>query len=426
MISNNALMAASVAGWILSLLGAIGVKTLREFSRHDLDLHCKRRGAKGLFKEVIARHDEVALGAEFVQIAGLVLAVGAGAPLMAGPAPWSTLRLAAAMGGLLLLLLLCLSWIPWGLARVVSGRLLYHTWPLWKALYVVAAPVRLGATFFSSLVARLADRPDPSDEDEEQVFEEEMRAIVSQGYGEGVLEDGTRDMLEGVMELDEQDVGDVMTPRSVVDAIEVGMPWGEMVAFVAETRRTRLPVYEKELDNVLGVLYVKDLLAEMAKSNPTERRPLRKLLRTPRKVIKSAKLDEMLHHFLQDRIHLAIVVGEFDGVEGVVTIEDVLEEIVGEIDDEKDLGEPEIHRASESVTIAVGRAHVSELNESLGLSLPEDEDYDTIAGYVVRHFGRLPSVGESWEVDGARITVVEANEKAVQKVRLELRQPSDT
>ena len=410
----------SIVGWAMALWGAIGHKTMREFSRRHLDVYCRRRGRKGLFKEIIAHHDEVALGAEFLQYLGVLLGLGAGMPAFLGSPPWGVLSVASGLGLFLLALLICLAWIPWSLARVVSGPLLYHTWPLWRRLYnVLAAPIQTGATLASSAVARLAGERDPHDENDEDVFEEEMKAIVSQGYGEGVLEDETREMLEGVMELDDQDVGDVMTPRSLVDAIEVDTPWDEMVAFVAKTRRTRLPVYEKELDNLLGVLYVKDLLAEIVKANPSERKSLRELLRTPRKVIKSAKLDEMLHDFLDDRSHLAIVVGEFHGVEGVVTIEDVLEEIVGEIDDEKDPDEPEILQLSDDLTIAVGRAHVADINETLGLSLPEDEDYDTIGGFVMNHFGRLPKVGECLEADGMRITVVEANEKSVMKVRFD-------
>ncbi|MCA9173931.1 MAG: HlyC/CorC family transporter [Planctomycetales bacterium] len=417
-VSTTTLTWIGVAGLLVATWGAIGLKTLREFSRHQLDLYCRNKGRKERFKEIAGDYDEVALGAELLQTLGIILSLGAGMPAFLGEPPWGWLRLLTGLGAALLVMLVCLSWIPWALNRVVSAPLLYHTWSWWKAISALSLPVGFGATVLSSIVARLANRPDPHDEDEEDVFEEEMRAIVSQGLGEGMLEEDAMEMIEGVMELDESDVGDVMTPRSLVDAIEVGTPWDEVVAFVARVRRTRLPVYERDLDNVIGVLYVKDVLAEMAKPPESPRRSLRDLLRLPPKVVKSLPLDDMLHRFLSERSHLAIVLGEFGGMEGVVTIEDVLEEIVGEIEDEKDASDDEIHQADEHTTIALGITHVADLNERLGLTLPEDGDFDTISGYLTHRLGRVPQRDESVVADGVRITVIEANKKAVQRVRL--------
>ena len=417
-LTTQALIWMALGGLGVSLFGSLGLLTLREFSRHQLDAYCRRRGNKDLFKVIVRDHEVVSLGAEFLQIVGGIVAVGAAMPVYLGEGPWSLLRVASGMGLALLVMLPCLSWIPWAIARVVSAPFVYHTWPLWKGLHAMAAPVTFGVTIVSSIVARLAGRPDPHDEDEEDAFEEEMRTIVSQGLGEGMLEEDAMEMIEGVMDLDETDVADVMTPRSSVDAIEVNTPWDDVVQFVSEVRRTRVPVYEKELDEVVGVLYVKDLLAEMAKPNQQTRRNLTDLLRVPRKVVKTTPLDEMLQDFLRDRSHLAVVVDEFGGVQGVVTIEDVLEEIVGEIDDEKDIEESDIRILDQHTTFALGKTHVSDLNEALGLSLPEDEDFDTIGGYLTRELGRIPQP-DDWVVsDGVRITVVDASGKAVKKVRL--------
>lgn len=424
-VTSDRLMWIAAAGFLLATFGATGVKALQEFSRHALDVYCRRRNRRELFKEIVGLHDDVSLGAECLQILGTVVGIGAGALLASRQTPEMTvLALAGWMGCGMLLLLACLAWIPWAVTRVISAPFLFHTWPLWKALDVVAMPVAFGATLLSSVVARLAGRPDPEDEDEEETFEDEIRTIVSQGIGEGVIEEGARDMIEGVFDLDETDVGDVMTPRSKVDAIEVDTPWTETVEFVTRVRRTRIPVFEQDFDHVIGVLYVKDLLAVLADPPENTDGLLRKLLREPRKVLRSMPLDDMLQEFRHHRSHLAIVQDEYGGIEGVVTIEDVLEEIVGEIHDEKDVHHPEIQTVDENTTEAVGSTHVMDINEALGVSLPEGDDYDTIGGYLIRQLGRIPRPKDFVVCDGMRITVLDATNRQVQRVRLQREGPT--
>ncbi len=254
---------------------------------------------------------------------------------------------------------------------------------------------------------------------EEEAFEDEVLAIVTEGMHDGHLEADAREMIEGVMELGDGDVADIMTPRSKMDAVSIDQDWDSVLDFVTTCGRTRIPVYRGGLDNIVGILYVKDLLAELSHYGGRPQRPLQQLLREPWYVLPTKKLDDLLSDFRQTRNHLAIVRDEFSRTAGLVTIEDVLEEIVGEIVDETDKEHvEEIRRIDERTAVIQGRAHLAEVNEALGLDLPEPEDFDTIAGYVVNHLGRIPKAGETICSDSVQITVLQASKRKVESVRL--------
>ena len=243
---------------------------------------------------------------------------------------------------------------------------------------------------------------------------------VTAGEREGLLEPDAREMIEGVIELGDADVADIMTPLSQMDALNVELSWPEVLALVIEAGRTRLPVYERTLDNIIGVLFVKDLLPELAKAHESQRRSLREILREPWFVPKTRPVDDMLQDFLKKtRSHLAIVLDEYDSVAGVVTIEDVLEEIVGEIVDESDK-EPvnDITRVDEFTADVLGTAHIDRLNEELGLDLAESDDFDTIAGMIVNRLGHIPKSGESIQHGNVQIDVLQASKRRVERVRV--------
>ncbi len=258
------------------------------------------------------------------------------------------------------------------------------------------------------------------EESEEEAFEDEVLAIVTEGMHDGHLEADAREMIEGVIELGDGDVADIMTPRSKMDAIPIVWEWDRVLQFVTSCGRTRIPVYADSLDHILGILYVKDLLAELSQNEGRPKRTLRSLLRDPWYVPPTQGLDDLLQDFRQTRNHLAIVRDEFSRVAGLVTIEDVLEEIVGEIVDETDKEHvEEIRCIDERTAVIQGRAHLAEINEIMGLELPEPDDFDTIAGYVINHLGRIPKTGEEIFDDHVRITVLKASKRKIESVKLE-------
>jgi CBS domain containing-hemolysin-like protein len=316
-------------------------------------------------------------------------------------------------------LLAAVVWVPAAVARVWSAPFLFHTWRFWLAANRALWPLTAGVNVVEALLRRLAARPEQQ-ADEEEAFEDEIRTMVREGLHEGLLEEDAREMIEGVMDLDDTYVSDIMTPRSKIDAIDANLSWPEVLDFVIRVRRTRIPVYENTLDKVIGVLYVKDLLPELANSGDQPAKPLRSLLREPWFVPMTNAVDEMLQEFLRTRNHLAIAVDEYRALAGVVTIEDVLEEIVGEIIDEHDQDEEEdIQQLSESSVEAAGRTHLDDLNKRLGAGFPEPEDHDTIGGFVISRLRHIPKAGESIVYRNVRITVLQSNRRRIDRVRLE-------
>ena len=171
---------------------------------------------------------------------------------------------------------------------------------------------------------------------DEESFEEEIRTIVTEGHREGLLEEEAREMIEGVIELGDVAVSHIMTPRTEMHMLQAQQPWDEVLEYVTSVGHTRLPVYDKSRDDIVGILYIKDLLPELAKASEDARRPLAEIVRKPLFVPESKAVDDLLQLFQHSRTHIAIVLDEYGGVSGLVTIEDVLEEIVGEIEDEFD------------------------------------------------------------------------------------------
>jgi CBS domain containing-hemolysin-like protein len=403
-------------------LAAVAARALREFSRHDLQEVCERHQKLDRFGEVVRDHDRVALGLEMFVVLATTLAVVAGSFWAwdeIAPGNWSWVALLA-IGAVLSAVLATINVaLPWSLARVGVESWLYFTWPLWRTVSMLMSPVASLARGIDALLHRLAGRK--LEQPDEESFEEEIRTIVTEGHREGLLEEEAREMIESVIELGDVVVSHIMTPRTEMQMVQAEQAWEEIIDYVIHVGHTRIPVYDKSRDDIIGILYSKDLLPELAKDATAPRRPLAELLRKPLFVPESKAVSDVLQVFQQTRTHIAIVLDEYGGVSGLVTIEDVLEEIVGEIEDEFDPeGEEEIRKIDDDVCEALGRAHIEEINELMSFDLPEDKDFDTIGGFVFNEFGRVPMAGEAitWN-DTLRVKVLDAARRKVNRVRLE-------
>ncbi len=422
-------MTTAVLFWICltalltTTISSLGCRALREFSHHDLDELCRRRGARTRYGEIVREHEQVALGIEMVASISAVLSVVSG--LLWSQHRWqlvadsSWLVLLGITTGLSLLMMATALWIPVTTARLFAAPFLFYTWHFWRLLYRLALPLVWTARVLDAVLHRIAGQTHV--EDDEESLEEEIRTIVTEGHREGLLEEDAREMIEGVIELGDADVSEIMTPRTDMHMIHADMPWDEVVADVIETGHTRTPVFEKNRDDVIGLLYSKDLLPELATGNAESRTPIRDLLRKPVFVPETKAVDDLLQMFQQMHTHIAVVLDEYGGVAGLVTIEDVLEEIVGEIVDEYDeeVAE-EIQRIDENTCEALGRTHVDQINETMHLDLPDDGDFDTIGGFVFTELGRIPLPGEKllWQ-DKVCIEVLEATKRRIERVRIE-------
>lgn len=408
------------AGALVSLVAAIANKALAEIAWHELEEYCRRQQSDETFDDIHDRSETAASAIESVQIIGAVAALFAlalagwrvGPELLAEP-----FTLTVFVGVTAIAMMAWTVWIPREVARCWGAPFLARTWPLWRVADQIFSPVAAITSLLRAVTRRLDGRQE--EWSEEEALEDEILSIVTEGQHDGLLEDDVREMIAGVIELDDTDVADIMTPRSDMDAISVDLSWSEMLEFVVRVGRTRIPVYERTLDNIVGLLYVKDLLAELAKAPSAQPRDLRAILRDVKRVPRSTRLDELLQGFLNNRSHLAIVVDEFMHVVGLVTIEDILEEIVGEIVDESDREEiGDVRWISDEVAEIQGRAHVEELNETLGIELPLSPEYDTVGGFLMHHLGRIPQAGESVTWHDVTLTVHAATKRRIELVRL--------
>ncbi len=396
-------------------------QVIHEMAWHDLEDYCRLQRRPELFGRIIDLRDEMALGSLMLQAISSAVAVVFLTLMLLGPSPAADLpvRQQWAIAGLAAFLLLVVnSWIPWAIARTFGEVFLFHTWRIWWVVAGLAWPLTVGARLLSAFFMRAGGLDDEEDDDE-AAFEEEILSMVSEGEHDGLLQPKHADMIEGVMELDNFDVDKIMTPRNRVDAIEVSTSWEDAVNFIVTSGRTRIPVYRDTLDNIVGILYAKDVLRESMKPDH-ERRPLEKLIRKPLVVPASTRLDEMLRQFLERRVHMAIVMDEYGRVAGVVTIEDILEEIVGEIFDETDKDDEmdDIRMIHDNEALVSGTTHINRLNEALGLQLPEDEEYDTVAGLIMAHLNEIPRPGREIQWGNVKFRVEEANRRSINSVRV--------
>ena len=232
--------------------------------------------------------------------------------------------------------------------------------------------------------------------------EEELRIMISSATASGELEPEEREYLNNVFDFGDRVAREVMVPRPDIEALRVDLPLPEMVDAAVFGRYTRYPVYEEDLDHVLGVVHVKDLL-RAARENPDDF-DVRSIIRDCLVVPENKPIEQILREFQQRKLQMAIVIDEWGSVEGLITIEDVLEEIVGEIQDEFDEGEAAIEEIGDGVYAVDGRIPITEVNEYFELDLPH-EDFDTIGGYVLGSLGRPPEPGDTVEADGITLHV---------------------
>ncbi|MHB8899733.1 MAG: hemolysin family protein, partial [Thermoguttaceae bacterium] len=324
-----------------------------------------------------------------------------------------------AVGACFAVLLVIEIWIPWTVARLWAEPFLFTTWPMWGIVGLLASPFVFGAHFVDLIFHRLANRK--QDNLDEESFEDEIRTIVTEGHREGAIEEDAREMIEGVIQLSDVVVSEIMTPRTDMVSIPRSLSWQEALDFVVKVGHTRIPVHEKTRDDIVGILYAKDLLPELAKGPDQPRVPWTSLLREPNFVPETKPVDVLLQEFQRDRTHMVVVLDEYGGVSGLVTMEDVLEEIVGEIVDEydKDLVDG-VRLLDDHLAETLGKVHIDEINERLNLDLPEYGDFDTIAGYIFTELGHVPIEGEELVRQNVRLTILEATRRRIERVRIEI------
>ena len=300
-----------------------------------------------------------------------------------------------------------------------------------RVFYIILYPVIKVLTFVSYLGVRLIGGRVSRDEGS-LTSREDLKTLTAVSESEDILEEEEREMIHGIFELESTVAREVMTPRTDMVYLDVNTELNDVLAIVTEKGHSRIPVYEENIDNIVGVLHVKDLLRCWYEYR--QEVDLRDVLRPPLFVPETKRIDDLLQEFKSERTHMAIVLDEYGGTAGLVTIEDVLEEIVGEIQDEYDVEDRMAKELEDGSYEVDARIPIDEVNDLLEIDLPS-EDSDSIGGFIVNYLGRVPQAGESFSYDGARssnadgndasnrnlqISVVESDERRISLVRVKL------
>jgi CBS domain containing-hemolysin-like protein len=315
--------------------------------------------------------------------------------------------------------------IPWTIAEHAAESTVWIWSRLIRATCVLLSPIIVLARLIEEIVRRLL-RAKPQDDTERH--EAELLSVVEEGERAGEFDETERDMIEAVVEFRSQNVDQIMTPRTEIRAMALTDNLGEVTRICKEIGHSRIPVFEDDLDHIVGIFYVKDLLRWLADDRENGNREpfsLRKIVREAVFVPETKTVRELLVELLAKRVHIAMVADEYGGTAGLVTIEDIVEEVFGEIQDEyesPDESPPGVTLNTESGEADIdARAYIDDANdelEPLGVALPESEEYDTVGGFVVTALGRIPDEGETLRVGPAVMTVLEAQPTRVIKLRL--------
>lgn len=249
-----------------------------------------------------------------------------------------------------------------------------------------------------------------------EITEEDIKIFVKEGTESGVIEEGEEEMIHSIFEFSDTTVKEILTPRTMIFALDKDEKIEEVWDEVIEQGFSRIPIYDGTIDRVIGILHIKDLFKQIRKENKNVK--IKDLMKPAYFVPATKTLVELLEEFKRKRTHMAIIIDEYGGTLGLITIEDLLEEIVGEIQDEFDQEEDTIQKVNEKIYDIKGDTIIEELNEELEIELPLSEEYDTVAGYIQYELGKVAEVSDQVKENNCILKVLEVNNKRIEKIRV--------
>ncbi len=308
--------------------------------------------------------------------------------------------------------------IPHAWAKYAGEKILSRTYRLLMLSAFVASPVLHIFKLYDGFVRRLAGVAETTPQEQQEERQEEFLNGLEQRRTEGVLDEEEQQMIENVLDLSNSTAVEIMTPRTDIVAVEVNSDLQKILETITIAGHTRVPVYQDNIDNIIGLVYAKDLLTEIGKTS--EDFKLRNKIRRAYFVPETKPLRALLHEFQNQKLHIAVVLDEYGGTAGIVTLEDILEELVGEITDEYEETPPEpIKKIDQNTIEADARTYIDDLNDQFELNLPEDEDYETIGGFAFSRLGYIPKTGESFDYKNLKFTIASAEARRIKRIRIQ-------
>ncbi len=430
-LSDLALVAYFVAAEAIAVFGTLTEVALDRFSRATLHELADREDTRPRVERFLKREGGHLLTARLLRFLGnSLLVVGIAFVALGGELggtaasdlttlPWGTVFAVLAISfGLTFL-------VNDVLVRLVAARkpdeMLLRLIPSLEVAGVILIPLRTPLIWFVRVIfQRRIDGPGRN-------TREEVLETVEEGEREGSLSKTEADMIESIMDLEQSAVRDVMTARADIIMIQADATLADAVAMINEEGVSRLPVYGEDRDDVVGVLYARDLIAHWKPDDPNGLNPakLPDLMRKPFFVPENKPVNDLLAEMRARKVHLAVVLDEFNGTTGLITIEDVLEEIVGEIHDEYDEDDvqappPTAEELASGTMDVDGRTPIEDVNKALSVELPVEDDFETMGGLVFHRLGTVPRVGDTVHLDEVELTVLEADERTVKKLKVQV------
>ncbi len=278
------------------------------------------------------------------------------------------------------------------------------------ALSKISFIITKSLTISSNLILKIFG--DKTSFSEGKLSEDEIRIMLHESQESGVIKKYEHEIMENVFEFADIAVGQVMMPRTKIFAIDIDAPVGENIKLIIESGYSRIPMYKDSIDNIVGILNGKDLLQYIERGQRDDVNLL-KLSRTPFYVTNTERISALLRKFQKEKVHLAVVTDEYGGVDGLITIEDILEELVGEISDETDMEQKSIRKEKDGGYIVEGDTSIIDFNRHFNTLIPEDETYTTISGLLQEVFERLPKIGEKTIIDTMEFTVRDRTNRTI-------------
>ena len=394
--------------WLMTAFAASGETAITALNRIRLQATMERGASRAEAMKGILSDPRRSLATLIVLSTIGLIGGAASATLLAVATTGGPQRYITAVS--LVFLLLLGQFIPKALAM---------RWPERVALFI-AGPLDLLTTLFRPIVSLFGFFSSGGSERSTEMLarEEELRLLVDVGEEEGLIEEEEREMIEGVFGLEETVAREVMIPRIDIVGVETDTTLREALNVIIECGHSRIPVYEETIDHITGLLYAKDVLRHLRDRAEGDAEPTAGQMMRPAYYIPESKpVDDLLAELKRMKVHIAIVVDEYGGTAGLVTIEDLIEEIVGEIQDEYDVEEPISQTIAPNEVIYDARVDLDDINYELDLNLPT-EDSDTLGGLIYTYLGRVPEVGDEVQIGHIRLTVLTMEGRRIGKVKL--------